>query len=149
MNTNNINNDLLHISHNYNIVQHLQDITTTYDFTTNKEIPTTNLHFNYYGACDKSAKRLRTILDQIKNRKPGATSRKYQVRGWYEYKVVHNYCTEHNICHELIIDDSVLTNKVTSIHQWVTDYDYENNLRRIEVENEKVPTMYVKVYPSI
>ena len=29
---------------------------------------------------------------------------------------------------------------------WTSDYDYENNLQKLIVENEKIPTIYIKIY---
>ena len=37
-------------------------------------------------------------------------------------------------------------NKVINIKQYITDYDYENNLQKLIVENEKIPTIYIKIY---
>jgi hypothetical protein len=46
----------------------------------------------------------------------------------------------------MIIDENILTNKVINIKQYITDYDHENNLQKLIVENEKIPTMYIKIY---
>ena len=72
--------------------------------------------------------------------------KKYQVRGYYEYKIIKKYCIENNINHDLIIDENILTNKVINIKQYITDYDHENNLKKLIVENEKIPTIYIKIY---
>ena len=60
--------------------------------------------------------------------------------------MIKQYCDEKNIKCELIFDENILTNKVTNIKQYVTDYDYENNLKKIVVTHKKIPTMYVVVY---
>ena len=133
-------------SYNYQLENHLRQITQTYcnNEATNKATCTTVLHYNYHNAYKKSARRIQIILHQINHKKKGVV-KTYQIRGYYEYKIVKKYCMEQNIKHELITNNQVLTNKVVQIKQYVSDYDYENNLCKLVVENEKLPTMYIKV----
>ena len=129
---------------NYNLENNLKKITQTYDF--NGNITDTDfLYFNYNNAYEKSSKRINNIINQINNKRNGII-KKYQVRGYYEYKIIKNYCIENNIIHDLIIDENILTNKVINIKQYITDYDHENNLQKLIVVNEKIPTIYIKIY---
>ena len=123
---------------NYNLENNLKKITQTYDFNGNI-IDTDFLYFNYNNAYEKSSKRINIIINQINNKKNGII-KKYQVRGYYEYKIIKKYCIENNINHDLIIDENILTNKVINIKQYIIDYDHENNLQKLIVENEKIPT---------
>ena len=61
-------------------------------------------------------------------------------------KFIKKYCIEKNIKYDLIIDENILTNKVKIINQYITDYDHENNLYKLIVENDKIPVMYIKIY---
>jgi hypothetical protein len=135
------------MEYNFNIVGKLRRITQTYDYFNGTVKQTNHLYFNYDNVHEKSAKRINNIISQINKKKCGI--KKYQVRGYYEYKIIHKYCITNNIKHELIIDENVVTNKVTNIKQYVTDYDHENNLQQLIVEHEKVPVMYIKIYPTI
>lgn len=130
---------------NYNLENNLKKMTQTYDYFNGNIRNTDFLYFNYDNAYEKSSKRINNIINQINNKKNGAIKR-YQVRGYYEYKIIKNYCITNNIKHDLIIDENTLTNKVTNIRQYVSNYDYENNLQKLIVENEKIPTMYIKIY---
>ena len=129
---------------NYNLENNLKKITQTYDF--NGNITDTDfLYFNYNNAYEKSSKRINSIINKINNKKNGII-KKYQVRVYYEYKIIKNYCIENNINHDLIINENILTNKVINIKQYITDYDHENNLQKLIVVNEKIPTIYIKIY---
>lgn len=129
----------------YNLEENLKKITTTYNYNNNNIIDAKQLYLNLSNAYEKSSKRINNIIGQINNKKNGNV-KKYQVRGYYEYKIIKNYCQINNIKHELVIDDIILTNKVIKIKQYITDYDYENNLQKLIIENEKVPTIYIKIY---
>ena len=129
----------------YNLVNNLKKITQTYDYFNGNIINTDFVYFNYYNAFEKSSNRINSIISQINNKKKGII-KQYQVRGYYEYKIIKNYCIKNNIKYELIIDKNILTNKVMNIKQYITDYDYENNLQKLIVKNEKIPTIYIKIY---
>jgi len=128
----------------YNLKKNLNKIITTYNYN-NNIIDTKQLYLNLSKAYEKSSKRINNVIGQINNKKNGNV-KKYQVRRYYEYKIIKNYCQINNIKHELIINDTILTNKVVKIKQYITDYDYENNLQKLIIENEKVPTIYIKIY---
>ena len=127
---------------NYNLGNNLKKLTSMY--LDGNKIDTNHLYYNYNNAYEKSSKRINIIINQINSKKNGI-KKNYQVKGYYEYKIIKNYCVENNINYELIIDENILTNKVINITQYTTDYDHENNLHKLIVENEKIPTMYIRI----
>lgn len=132
-------------NHNFNFENSLMRKTLTYDYFNGNQIDTSHLYYNFHNAYDKSFRRINNIISQINNKKNGIV-KKYQIRGYYEYKIIRKYCIEKNIKYDLIFDEHILTNKVKNIKQYVTNYDYENNLRKLIVENNKIPAMYIKIY---
>lgn len=144
----------------YQLEQTLLSKTITYDCNNNKEIKNYNhLEFDISKAYNKSKKRVLNIINHINNKKNNNIvninninidniniRKKYQIRGYHEYKILHNYLNEKNIKHKLIIDSNILTNKVKQIKQYVSDYDYENNLQHVQFMHEKVPTLYIAIF---
>jgi hypothetical protein len=130
----------------YYLRDKLFKITQTYDYHSGNEIETDDLHFenNLNGAYKKSCARISNIIQHINNKKEGIT-KKYQVKGFYEYKIIHNYCVYKNIKHELVFDENVSTNKAINIKQYITDYDDENNLQKLIFEYKKIPAMYIRI----
>ena len=131
--------------YNFNLEKSLMRRTLTYDYYNRNIIHTNHLYYNFHDAYDKSSRRINNIINQINNKKNGIV-KKYQIRGYYEYKFIKKYCIEKNIKYDLIIDENILTNKVKIINQYITDYDHENNLYKLIVENDKIPVMYIKIY---
>lgn len=129
----------------YSLEEKLKKITHTFLYYEKTKLDTNYLYFPYENAYEKSSTRIATIINHINNKKKSLV-KKYQVKGYHEFIMIKQYCDEKNIKCELIFDENILTNKVTNIKQYVTDYDYENNLKKIVVTHKKIPTMYVVVY---
>jgi hypothetical protein len=133
--------------YNYNIINNLIKNTDTFLFY--KNIPTEHLYYNYDNVFKKSATRIKNIINCIIKNKSGKNyqiCKKYQINGYYEYKILNKYCTLNNIKCELLFDNKLLKNKVKNVKQFINDYDHENNLDKIIVEYIKIPIMYIKVY---
>ena len=107
------------------------------------------MYYNYNNVFEKSATRIKNIINCIiknKSDKNYQTCKKYQINGYYEYRILNKYCTLNMIKCELLFDDKLLKNKVKNVKQFINDYDHENNLDKIIVKNLKIPVMYIKVY---
>lgn len=135
---------------NYNIINHLQNITNTYCH--NKKINNYPLVVRHSHGCFsryKSEKRLINIIEQIKkfvhNAKQNGQFKMYQTRGFCEYKLLSKYCKQNNIEHSIIINDKIKTNKLLSITQYTYNNYSEDDLMKSVFVNEKVPTIYIKV----
>lgn len=94
-------------------------------------------------ATDKLTKRINNILSNIKKMKKSST-KKYQIRGYYEYKQISKELNILNIRHKLAISDTLFTNKLTEIELYInlnyTEQKYPNYI------NEKVNCMYINVW---
>lgn len=108
--------------------------------------PTQKINYNDFlniqNATDKLTKRINNILSNIKKMKKGST-KKYQIRGYYEYKQISKELNILNIRHKLEISDTLFTNKLTEIELYInsnyTTQKYPNYI------NEKVNCMYINV----
>lgn len=141
-----------------NLYIKLKKLTKTYDFHTKDLIYTNHLEYsdNIYNAYKKSLQRISNIIQQIHknihtntNTTTKIKNIKYQIKSYYEYNIVRDYCNNNNITCYLIIDNTILTNKVICIKQYITNYDFENNLQKLSVEYNKVPRMYIQVYYNV
>jgi hypothetical protein len=109
--------------------------------------PTQKINYNDFlnikNATDKSTKRINNILSNIKKMKKGST-KKYQIRGYYEYKQISKELNILNIRHKLEISDTLFTNKLTELELYINSnyprQQYQNYI------NEKVNCMYINVW---
>lgn len=124
----------------YNLDTYLNSITITIGkYADEYNQLTSNGYIQNY--ITKSCNRLYNILIQINNIK--GSNKMYQVRGFYEYKIIKKYCQLNNIKHELIISDTLVTNKVIKIEQYV--YGDGDGIHHKGFQ-KKVPCLYVKIY---
>ena len=95
---------------------------------------------------DKSLKRLYDVINNIDKYVKSTNTQKskqYQIRGYYEYKIVSKYCELNKIEHELIMSETQTTNKVVNIIQNCYCGDGEPVVHK--GINRKVPCMYIKI----
>jgi len=122
---------------NYNLYKYLNSITETIGTYADEYSSLTS-----HGSIKKkSFERLYNILEQINNIK--GSNKVYQVRGYYEYKIVKKYCDMNNIKSKLIVSEDLFTNKVIKIKQYV--YGDGDGIHH-EGYSKKVPCLYVKIY---
>jgi hypothetical protein len=98
---------------------------------------------------EKSFKRMYYIISQINkfiNSSTYILSKKYQVRGYYEYKIVSKYCKFNNIKHEFIKSDNNFTNKIIKLEQYCFYGEDEPVLHK--GHHIKVPCIFIKVYKN-
>jgi len=133
--------NFLHENRNYNLGKYLNSITETigiYADEYGNRLVSDGYIENYK---NKSFNRLYNILDRIS--KINGSNKVYQVRGYYEYKIIKKYCDINNIRNELIVSDTLVTNKVIKIKQYV--YGDGDGIHH-KGFSKKVQCLYVKIY---
>jgi hypothetical protein len=94
-------------------------------------------------ATEKSTKRIDNILHSIEKAKIGS-HKKYQVKGYYEYKEISKKLNENGVRHELEISDTLFMKKLSEMDVYVnTKYIQQ---RYASYKNDDVKCMYVKVW---
>lgn len=94
-------------------------------------------------ATEKSTKRIDNILRSVEKAKIGS-HKKYQVKGYHEYKQISKKLNENGIKHELEISDTHLMKKLSEIDVYVnTRYTYQ---KYASYKSNDVNCMYIKVW---
>ena len=94
-------------------------------------------------ATNKSTKRIDNILHSIEKAKFGS-HKKYQVKGYYEYKQISKKLNEDGIRHELEISDTLSMKKLSEIEVYVDASYPKSNYATYKSDN--VNCMYIKIW---
>lgn len=94
-------------------------------------------------AIEKSTHRINEILKHIENMKTGS-HKKYQVRGYHEYKQISKHLNEYGIRHELELSNTQYTKKLSELEVYVNTRYIQQNYAIYKSDNVKC--MYVKVW---
>jgi hypothetical protein len=92
---------------------------------------------------NKSLSRTQQIIKMINNLQIGIT-KKYQISGYHDAKIIKTYCDNLNIKCEIVEDDTLTKKQVKAIvcglYYCCHNCDYQR-----EFINERVPVVYVKI----